>query len=188
MPKCHKTTSSFKDTRLRVVESLLAIIVIPITVRPEEFSTLFVTPNISRTLDKKENQSLAIFWIIWKRILGALTRCHTSTSCTLLLIYLRFEHNMKCLWQHRATNNRLKITRNEWSEVFDPIVTTAHRLRQVQPGNWKVPIKPRTEELKNLLSALQVFTKFPHFKNTHPLTRHLVKELICHLSVSIFRL
>ena len=49
---------------------------------------------------------------------------------------------------------------------------------QLQPGNGKIPIKPGTEEQTNLLSALKGFTKFPHFKNTHPLTRHLVKELI----------
>ena len=44
--------------RLRVTENLLAIILIPITVRTEEFANLFVTLKISRTLDKRENQSL----------------------------------------------------------------------------------------------------------------------------------
>ena len=38
--------------------------------------------------------------------------------------------------------------------------------------------QPGTEELTNLLSALQDFTKFPHFKNTHILTRYSIKELI----------
>ena len=43
---------------LRVTENLLAIIRIPITVRTEEFANLFVTRKTSRTLDKRENQSL----------------------------------------------------------------------------------------------------------------------------------
>ena len=46
------------QVRLRVTENLLAIILIPITVRTEEFANLFVTLKISRTLDKRENQSL----------------------------------------------------------------------------------------------------------------------------------
>ena len=43
---------------LRVTENLLAIILIPIAVRTEEFAILFVTLKISRTPDKRENQSL----------------------------------------------------------------------------------------------------------------------------------
>ena len=46
------------QVRLRVIENLLLIILIPITVRTEEFANLFVTLKISRTLDKRENQSL----------------------------------------------------------------------------------------------------------------------------------
>ena len=46
------------QVRLRVTENLLAIILILITVRAEEFANLFVTLKISRTLDKRENQSL----------------------------------------------------------------------------------------------------------------------------------
>ena len=49
------------QVRLRVTENLLAIIFIPITaitVRTEEFANIFVTLKISRTLDKRENQSL----------------------------------------------------------------------------------------------------------------------------------
>ena len=46
------------QVRLRVTENLLAIILIPITVRTEEFANLFVTLKISRTLDKREKQSL----------------------------------------------------------------------------------------------------------------------------------
>ena len=46
------------QVRLRVTEDLLAIILIPITVQTEEFANLFVTLKISRTLDKRENQSL----------------------------------------------------------------------------------------------------------------------------------
>ena len=97
---------------------------------------------------------------------------------------MTFELNIKCLWQHPATSNHLELTKIKWSEVSDPIVITAHSLRQQQPGNWRIPIKPGTEELTNLLSALQVFVKFPHFKDTHPLTRYLVKELIRHCQSS----
>ena len=46
------------QVRLRVTENLLAIILIPITVPTEEFANLFVTLKISRTLDKRENESL----------------------------------------------------------------------------------------------------------------------------------
>ena len=46
------------QVRLRVTENLLAINLIPKTVRTEEFANLFVTLKISRTLDKRENQSL----------------------------------------------------------------------------------------------------------------------------------
>ena len=49
---------SLLQVRLRVTENLLAIILIPITVQTEEFANLFVTLKISRTLDKRENQSL----------------------------------------------------------------------------------------------------------------------------------
>ena len=46
------------QVRLRVTQKLLAIIHISITVRTEEFANLLVTLQISRTLDKRENQSL----------------------------------------------------------------------------------------------------------------------------------
>ena len=46
------------QVRLRVTENLLAIILIPITVQTEEFANLFVTLKFSRTLDKREIQSL----------------------------------------------------------------------------------------------------------------------------------
>ena len=49
---------SHLQVRLRVTENLLAIMLFPITVRTEEFVNLFVTLKISRTLDKRENQSL----------------------------------------------------------------------------------------------------------------------------------
>ena len=99
---------------------------------------------------------------------------------------MTFELNIKCLWQHRATSNHLDITKIKWSKTSDPIVITAHSRRQLLAGNWKIHIKSGTEELTNLLSALQEFTKFPHFKNTHPLARCLVKELIrqCQSSTS----
>ena len=102
---------------------------------------------------------------------------------------MTFELNIKCLWQHPATSNHLEITKIEWGEISDPIVIAAYSLRQLQPGNWKIPNKPGTEQQTNLLSALQQFTEFPHFKNTHPLTRYLIKELIrqCRSSTTIRR-
>ena len=107
-------------------------------------------------------------------------------SCTLLLIYMTFEFNIKCLRQHPATSSHLEITKIECSEKSDPIVITAHSLRQLQPGTWKISIKPGTKELSNLPSSQQEFTKLPQFRNTHPLTRYLVKELIrqCQSSTS----
>ena len=45
------------QVRLRVPENLLAIFLIPITVQTEEFDNFFVTLKISRTLNKRENQS-----------------------------------------------------------------------------------------------------------------------------------
>ena len=99
---------------------------------------------------------------------------------------MTFELNIKCLWQHPATSIHLENLKKEWREASDQNVITAHSLRQLQPGNWKILIKPRTEEEANLLSALQDFTKLPHYKITHPLIRHLVKELIrqCQSSTS----
>ena len=99
---------------------------------------------------------------------------------------MTFELNIKCLWQQPATCNHLEITKIEWREASDPIVITSHSLRQLQPGNWKIPFKSETEEQASFLSALQEFTEFPHFKNTHPLTRHVVKEPIrqCQSSTS----
>ena len=41
--------------------------------------------------------------------------------------------------------------------------------------------------LTNLLSAFHEFTKFPHFKNTQLLTRHLIKELIRQRQSSVVR-
>ena len=46
------------QVRLLFTEILLAIVRIPITVQTEEFANLFVTLKTSRTLKKRENQSL----------------------------------------------------------------------------------------------------------------------------------
>ena len=59
---------------------------------------------------------------------------------------MTFELNIKCLWQQSATRNHLEITKIEWREASDPIVITAQSLRQLHPGNWKLPIKPGTED------------------------------------------
>ena len=83
---------------------------------------------------------------------------------------MSFELDIKCLWQHPATSNHLEITKIEWSEISDAIVITARSLRQLSPENWKIPIKPGTEELTNLLSALQELTKFPHSSSDQTLS------------------
>ena len=49
---------SLRQVKFRVTENILSTILIPITVRTEEFVNLFVTLKISRTPDKRENQSL----------------------------------------------------------------------------------------------------------------------------------
>ena len=91
---------------------------------------------------------------------------------------MTFELKINCLWQHPARNSHLEITGIEWSEVFDPTVITGHSLRQLQLVILKISIKPMFEELTNIISTLQEFTNFRHFKNAHPLTRHLFKKLI----------
>ena len=58
------------QVRLRVTENLLAIILIPKIVQTEEFAKLFVTLKISRTLDKRENQSLDDLLDIMDKIFG----------------------------------------------------------------------------------------------------------------------
>ena len=52
-------------------------------------------------------------------------------------------------------------------------------------ATWKIFVKPGSQELTNLSSVRQELKKF-HFKNTHPQTRQLVKNLIrqCQSSVS----
>ena len=99
---------------------------------------------------------------------------------------MTFELNIKCLWQHPATSNHLEITKIERSEISDPIVITAHSLRQLQPGKWMNPINLGTEEQTNLHSALQEFTKSTS-KNTHSLTRYSVREVIrqCQSSTTV---
>ena len=94
---------------------------------------------------------------------------------------MTFELNIKCFWQHTATSNHLEITKIKWSNLFDPFVITAHSLRQLQAGNWKTPLKPGTEDLTNLFSALQQFLEFPLSKNAHRLTRHLIR--LCRYTV-----
>ena len=176
------------QVRLRVTKNLLAIILIPITLRIEEFANHFLILKTFRTLDERENQSLDDLFDYMDNNLGKFNEVsHINILLILLLlIYMTFELNIKCLWQHPANSNHLEITKIEHSETTDTIVITAHSLRQLQPKNLETPIKLRTIELTNLLSAQQGFTKFLHFKNTHPLTRHLVKELIrlCQSSVS----
>ena len=73
----HSITTSFwipvgspLQVRLRVTENLLAIILNPITVRTEEFANLFVTLKNSRTLDKRENQSLDDLLVYMDKNLG----------------------------------------------------------------------------------------------------------------------
>ena len=64
------TDGNSLQVRIGVVENLLAVILIPITVQAEEFAHLFVTLKISRTLEKKENQSLDDLLIYMDKNLG----------------------------------------------------------------------------------------------------------------------
>ena len=90
---------------------------------------------------------------------------------------MTYELNLKCIWHYPTTGHHLEITKSVWREVEKPMKITVKSLRQAQPGTWKVPIKQDTEDLINLLSSLVDFTKFPFFAQTHPIQKHLVKEL-----------
>ena len=46
------------QVRIRVLENPVAVIPIPITIQTEKFTNLFVIQNISKILDKGENQSM----------------------------------------------------------------------------------------------------------------------------------
>ena len=58
------------EVRLRVTENLIAINLIPITVRTKEFANPFLTLIISRTLGKRENQSLDVLLDYMDKNLG----------------------------------------------------------------------------------------------------------------------
>ena len=72
-----------------------------------------------------------------------------------------------------ATSHNWKPTGDKkivfWREVEKTIIIPVRSLRQAQPGTWKIPIKPDTEDLINLLLSLIDFTKFPFFAQTHRL-------------------
>ena len=146
-----------------------------------------MTSKISRTFVKRENQSWTIFWIIWTKNLGRLNEL--SHTAVLHAFGRSFRHlnsiYIKCLWQHPSRSYNLDFTKIELSEISDPIVITTNSLSYLQPGTWRIPIRPRSETLTILLSAPQDFTKFHRFNNTHPLTRHIVKELLRHCQSSV---
>ena len=60
------------QVRIRVIENLLAVILIPITIQTEEFAILSVTKKISKKLDKGEKQSLDLLLNFIHTNLGAL--------------------------------------------------------------------------------------------------------------------
>ena len=91
---------------------------------------------------------------------------------------MTYELNLKCIRQHPTTGNHLEITKIVWGEVEKPMIIAVKSLRQAQPGTWRIPLKPDTEDLINLLSSLIDFAKFPFFAQVHPSQKHLVKELI----------
>ena len=93
---------------------------------------------------------------------------------------MTFELNIKCIWKHPATNTHLEIIKIEWSDTDQPLVITVISLRQLQPGIWKLPIKQGSQDVTNLLSAIHEYLVFPKIKNTHPLTRYLVKKSLQH--------
>ena len=154
----HSVTTSFwiPDgspllVRLRVTENLLAIILIPLTVRTEDFVNLFVTLKLSRLLDKRKpklGRSSGLFGQDpWR-----FNEMSHIIILPLLSIYMTFELNIKCLWQHPATRNHLEITKIEWREASDPIVITAHSLRQLETGKF-----PSNQGLKSKLISSQPY-------------------------------
>ena len=60
------------QVRIRIIENLLAVILIPITIQTEEFAILSVTKKISKKLDKGEKQSLDLLLNFIHTNLGAL--------------------------------------------------------------------------------------------------------------------
>ena len=92
------------QVRLRVTENLLAIILIPITVRTEEFTNLFVTLKIYKTLDKRENQSLDDLLDFKDKSLGRFTEVPHINILHALVDLNDIELNIKCLRQQPATS------------------------------------------------------------------------------------
>ena len=90
---------------IRVVENLLAIILIPMMVRAEEFVNLLWPEKSPGRWTNGKTKACTILWIIWTRNLTDSTRCHTSTSCWHSVILMTFELNIKCLWQYATTSN-----------------------------------------------------------------------------------
>ena len=73
---------------LRITENLLAIILIPKTVRTKEFANFFVTLKDSRTLDKRENQSMDNLLDYMDRNLGRFNEVsHINILHTLVCLY-----------------------------------------------------------------------------------------------------
>ena len=126
--------------RMRFVETLLAINFFPLKVNQKSSTNSLWFYKFPGRCIKGKTKAWTVFWIIWTKFLGDLTRCHTTTNCTLFLIYMTFEFNMICLWQHPAPSNQLDITKTKWSDLSDPIVITHHSLTQLQlgTGNWKI--------------------------------------------------
>ena len=47
---------------------------------------------------------------------------------------MKYELDLKCIWQHPTVVNHLDITKFVWGEVAKPIIITVKILRQAQPG------------------------------------------------------
>ena len=97
---------------------------------------------------------------------------------------MTYELNLKCIWQHPTTGNHLQITIIVWGEVKKPIIITVRSLRQAQPGTWKIPIKPDTEDWINLLSSLIDLTKFPLLCSSSSITKASGERAYSLLSVT----
>ena len=131
--------------RLRVVENLLALIYNSPNRRVRQ---LCCSLKISRTLGKRENQSFDDLPVYMDENFGQFNEfSHINILDALVDI---FELNIKCLWQHAATSNNLKIRKVEWSAVSDPIVITINSPIKfnLEPGECQ---SNRGEELSYLL-------------------------------------
>ena len=120
--------------RLLVVQNLFAIFFIPVTFQTEEFINLFVILKVFTTLYERQKMLGQSYGVLEQESLGFNDVSHINILHALVDELLTIELNIKCLWQQLATGNYLEIKETERSGISDPVVTTDHSLRRLQPG------------------------------------------------------